>query len=278
MEIEVDLQPLRNKKIFLGVPMYGGNCSSLFMKSTLDTFMAFTKWGLTIVPFFIFNESLITRARNYIADEFLRSDCTHLLFIDSDIEYKPEDVLVLLHLSVTRENMDIVCGAYPKKNISWEKVKQAVDMGKADEKPTLLENYTGDYVFNSVKTGSFMLNEPIEVAEAGTGFMLIDRKVFDDFIVAYPELQYYPDHKRNKDFGGDRKITGFFMDALDEERHLSEDYFFCKWSRKIGKKVWICPWMEINHIGMYIFKGNLPAILSSGMSATIKEEDVSRII
>ena len=35
---------------------------------------------------------------------------------------------------------------------------------------------------------------------------------------------------------------------------------FCQWSRKIGFKVWMCPWMQLQHIGSYVFAGNLPAI------------------
>ena len=35
---------------------------------------------------------------------------------------------------------------------------------------------------------------------------------------------------------------------------------FCQWSRKIGFKVWACPWMQLQHIGSHVFSGNLPAI------------------
>jgi hypothetical protein len=277
--VEVDLSKLRGKvKVFLGVPMYGGKGDGFFMKACMDTMVFFNNLGIQIQPYFLFNESLITRARNYIADEFLRSNCTHLLFIDSDINFTHEDVLVLLHTAEEAEDRDIVCGPYPKKSISWEKVKEAVDKGLADADPTILENYVGDFVFNAVMQGEIDLDEPVEVHESGTGFMLIKRKVLEDFSAAYPELHYYPDHKRTKDFSGTRKITGFFLDPLDEERHLSEDYFFCKWSRKIGKKVWLCPWMNLNHIGTYEFKGNLQAVLLADMSPTIKEEDIGRII
>ena len=51
---------------------------------------------LNVDSFFIFNESLITRARNYLVDEFLRAEeFTHLMFIDSDINFNPKDVLSL---------------------------------------------------------------------------------------------------------------------------------------------------------------------------------------
>lgn len=277
MEVQINLEELRKHKIFLGVPMYGGNAAGFFVSSVINLFLTFQKYGLHIRPYFLMNESLITRARNYIADEFLRSDCTHLLFIDSDISFSPEDVILLLHYSVTEDDKDIICGPYPKKNISWEKIKKAVDDGHGDVNPNNLERFSGDFVLNQIVSGQFRLDKPIEVKEAGTGFMLIKRKVFEDFSAAYPELQYYPNHKRNKEFSGDRKITGFFMDPIDEETHLSEDYFFCRWARKIGKKVWLCPWMKLDHIGTYKFRGDLSAVLAAGMSPTIGEKDVGKV-
>jgi hypothetical protein len=255
--------------------MYGGGGAGFFMKSCMSLMTFMTKVGIKFQPYFIFNESLVTRARNYIADEFMRSDCTHLLFIDADIEYAPEDVITLLHFAETK-NLDVTCGPYAKKNISWEKIVAAVNAGKADENPNILSQYAGDYVFSPLQT-EFTMDQPLEVRESGTGFMLIKRKVMEDFALAYPELHYYPDHKRSKDFGGDRKIVGFFMDPIDEERHLSEDYFFCKWARKIGKRIWILPWLKLNHFGNYNFEGNLEAILSLGLAPQIKEEDVKKV-
>ena len=41
------------------------------------------------------------------------------------------------------------------------------------------------------------------------------------------------------------------------DRYLSEDYMFCQFARKIGFTTWLCPWMEINHVGTYVFNGTL---------------------
>jgi hypothetical protein len=272
MKLEVSTEELRKYSIFIGTPMYGGQCSGMFTKSTNDLSMLCAKHQIPLKYYFLFNESLVQRARNYIVDEFMRSDCTHLMFIDSDIGFNPRDVLALLAMNIQdKENMDVVTGPYPKKTIAWEKVSKASELGLANDNPFKLENYTSDFVFNPVKgMTSFKLGEPVEVSEAGTGFMLITREALEKYRDSYPELSYKPDHIRTDNFDGTREITAFFDCVIDpnSKRYLSEDYFFCRKAREIGLKIWMCPWMQINHVGSYIFKGNMGSIGQLGVSAT----------
>jgi hypothetical protein len=76
-----------------------------------------SKYGIETKFSFLFNESLITRARNYLVDEFLRSGYTHMMFIDSDIHFNPQDIIALLAL-----DKDVVGGPYPKKSINWKNI------------------------------------------------------------------------------------------------------------------------------------------------------------
>lgn len=272
MKLEVSIEELRKHKIFVGTPMYGAQCAGTYTKASTDLAMMCAANGIGIHFYYLFNESLIQRARNYIADEFLRSDCTHLLFIDADIGFNPRDILGLLAVNISDpEKYNIVTGPYPKKAIAWEKVSKAADAGLGKENPFDLENYSADYVFNPVKKQpSFKMNEPLEIGEGGTGFMLIARETFEKFALAYPELAYKPDHARTENFDGAREIHAFFDCIIDPEtkRYLSEDYFFCKWARKAGLRVWMCPWMQLQHIGTYIFKGSLAHMGQLGTSLT----------
>ena len=271
MEIEINLEQLRNKKIFIATPMYGGQCHGTYTKAVADLMTMCTKYGIDARLFFIFNESLITRARNYCADEFLRSDYDYLLFIDSDIHFEAKDVLVMSHFATNNEDMDVVCGPYPKKAISWEKIKLAVDKGYADKNPNTLEEFVGDYVFNPADgVKSFRLDEPVEVKESGTGFMLIKREAFTRMDAKYPELMYKPDHVRSKNFDGEREIMAYFDCVIDpvSKRYLSEDYMFCQYAREAGSKVWLLPWIKLKHAGTYIFGGSLQAIAQIGASPT----------
>lgn len=270
-QIKVPVEQLRQRKLFLATPMYGGQCAGMFARSVADLAALCTQYGVQLQLYFLFNESLITRARNYCCDEFMRSGATHLMFIDSDIGFNPQDVIALLAIQDDASPYDVIGGPYPKKCISWEKIKMAVDKGVADDDPNRLEKFVGDYVFNP-KSGQSQIpiNQPVEVSEIGTGFMMIRRRTFEKYQEAFPELSYKPDHVRTEHFDGSREIMAYFDCIIDPvtKRYLSEDYMFCYNVQKMGSQVWFCPWMQLQHVGTYIFGGSLADLASIGAAAT----------
>lgn len=272
MEIKIDLDVLRKRGLFLATPMYGGVCAGMFTRSVADLAAICAQNGIPLQMYFLFNESLITRARNYCCDEFVRSTSEHLMFIDSDIGFNPHDVIAMMALQAQEEDKyDIIGGPYPKKCISWEKIKAAVDKGVADEDPSVLEKFVGDYVFNP-KGGqqSIQISEPCEVLEIGTGFMMVTKKAMKKFAESYQQYMYKPDHVRTEAFDGSREIMQYFQAEIDpkSKRYLSEDYWFCQKAQDIGLKTWFCPWMKMQHVGTYIFGGSLADLASIGVSAT----------
>lgn len=275
MKSEIKVEDLRKKKLFVATPMYGGSCAGLYAKSTNDLSIVCTKYGIDVRFYHLYNESLITRARNYCVDEFLRSGYTHLLFIDSDIGFNYKDVLMMLDICDEDSDYDIVTAPYPKKTIAWEKIAKAAEMGYAKDNPHQLEHFMGDFVFNPVQgVKSFKLDEPVQIREGGTGFMMIKRSVFEKYDEAFPELRYKPDHARTEHFDGTREIMAYFDTIIDPEtkRYLSEDYMFSYNARKAGMSIWLCPWMYLQHIGMYMFHGSLHALASIQASPTATAE------
>ena len=270
MEIKISVEELRQKHIFVATPMYGGMCSGMYTRSAIDTTTLAARYGIDLKFFYLFNESLITRARNYLVDEFLRAEqYTHLMFVDSDISWDPNDLISLAALC-DEDKHPVIGGPYPKKTIAWEKVRNAVDAGLGDNSPLDLEKYTGDFVFNPTGGNSrISLVEPVDVLETGTGFMMIHRSVFEKFKETYPKYSYKPDHNRTEHFKGDRYIHAYFDTIIDNDvwmgegasnssdRYLSEDYMFCQLVRKMGLSVWLCPWMVIQHVGHFVFNGNM---------------------
>jgi len=337
IEWNIPLQNLRQKSLFVCAPMYGGMCMGSFAKSLGLLQAKCQELEIPFYPHYLYNESLIPRARNYCADEFLRAKIgpepapvfdaegkpvldekgeivrqpdnrpffSHMLFIDSDISFNPDDVIAMLGISDDNTNFDVLCAPYPKKCISWEKVKAAADMGLADANPNLLERFMGDYVFNPVASedGKLNLAQPVEILEGGTGFMLIQRRAFKKFADKYPTQAYRPDHVRTKQFDGHRPIMAYFDCPIDRgytfedvhdlmikaaagedvkeefakllelekqasHRYLSEDYMFCQWLRKAGGHIYMCPWIKLQHAGTHIFAGSLVDLALIGQSLT----------
>lgn len=287
MQLTIKVDDLKKHKLFIATPMYGGVNAGMYMKACLDLQGLCMQYGIECRFSFLFNESLITRARNYLVDEFLRSNYTHLLFLDADIHFDPNDILALLAL-----DKDVIGAPYPKKSINWKNIAMAMARNPTIS-PGELDSLTGDYVFNPIPgTKSFKVTEPLEVMEIGTGYMLIKRHVFDKFREAYPKLNYKPDHVGQANFDGSRYIHAYFDTVIDRgesfdrwhevvekaakgedvstlaqellekeknasHRYLSEDYMFCQYARRIGIQIWLCPWMKTQHVGSYAFTGNM---------------------
>ena len=242
-----------NKKIFVATPMYGGQCAGYYTQSIMELNMLLQKSGVEAQYSFMFNESLITRARNALTNGFLKSGCTHLLFIDSDIKFRATDIMAMLEA-----DKDIICGIYPKKEINWDSVKKAMDSGVPQNQ---LKSYTGSFVVNLVDYQGEVtvpVGQPVEIFNGGTGFMMIKREVFEQLSDKVPS--YFNDvNDLNGQIGMREEIKEYFATSIEPEtgRLLSEDYHFCYIWRKAGGKVYAAPWCQLSHIGTYAFEGQL---------------------
>lgn len=275
-QVTLDIEKMREMSIFLATPMYGGMCHGLYTKSLMETVMTMNQAGIRMQLYYLFNESLITRARNYAVYNFLKSGCTHMLFIDSDISWKAMDLMYMLHLIATNKEKYRIFGAlYPKKTIAWEKVLAASKSGVYDNNPNALEKIAGDMVFNvyneDYPDGKAPVFEPAKVKEIGTGFMFIERQVFEQYGKAHPELWYQPDHLREGEFMPGEQICAYFDTIIhpDSNRYLSEDYMFCQNAQALGINTWALPMIELLHCGMYVYQGKLIDMATIGQHATI---------
>lgn len=236
--------------------MYGGLCTGGYTTGMLGSVQVFMQNQIQMYYAHMQNESLITRARNRLAYDFLNSDATHLMFIDADISFNANDIVHMVNA-----DKDIICGLYPKKEINWLAISKAVKDGV---EPKDLHLHTGAFVVNlvgNVQEQKGQLGEPMEIANGGTGFMLIKRKVFEKL---KKKVKTYTNDMHlvvNQD-AEKEKIHEFFDTSIDEEtnRLLSEDYHFCKLARKHGFKVYAAPWATLVHSGTYNFSGILPRI------------------
>jgi hypothetical protein len=244
-------------QIFIATPMYGGLCNGSYTVALLTSVAVFSRYGIAMQYAHMMNESLITRARNSLTKDFLASECTHLMFIDADIGFNPADIPPMIHA-----DKDIICGIYPKKEINWLDVSEAVNAGVS---PQELHKHTGAFVVNLVDGATSAEGDmyaPMEISNGGTGFMLIKREVFEGLIGKVPT--YNNDMFMAIDDQTEREeINEFFTTSIDKEsgnRLLSEDYHFCKIARDAGFRVWAAPWAHLSHTGTYVFNGQLPRV------------------
>ena len=241
-----------NMKIFIASPMYGGQCFSTFANSLFHLGRLLSEHDIECSFNYVANDSLIARARNTLANQFLNSDSTHLLFIDADIGFNPVDVLKMIE-----EDKDIVGGIYPKKRICWDRVEQSFNAGITGEQ---LEYYTGDFCVKFIDDETEVtinVDEAFEVAAVATGFLLIKKEVF----IALKDYAhtYIADYDlRNFEYLSlDSKIYEFFRTGIDSEtnQYIGEDYYFCKLARNIGFKIYAVPYANFTHSGFHRFSG-----------------------
>lgn len=251
--VRINMDLLREKtNIFFATPCYGGLLTDQFFLSMFRTSQELIQHRINFRITTLRNESLIPRARNILTAMFMESDCTHLMFIDADIEFDPESVIRMLAVSTLPEH-GFVAGAYPKKTLP---VDYAINLKFSDP--------------NSARV--HMRNGVVEVLDASTGFMLIRRDVIEKLMQAHPELHYKNDSSID---GKYNKYCWALFDTWldpDDNRYLSEDYTFCRRWQKIGGKIWIDPNTKLNHVGSYTFQGDISKMFTWGGEPPKKEE------
>jgi hypothetical protein len=236
--------------ILIGTPCYGGLVTHVYLQSILKLMMA-PRPGVRLGLITAAHDSLITRARNTIVANFLDTpDATHLLFIDADIGFEPDEVYRLLALGE-----DLVAGRYPVKARDWAKIREVARTGPADVK---LESAALEYV-----------GQPCDFAEiearsgfctgtyAGTGFMLIRRAVLERLIAAHPETKYRSIQTFPRPMSVSDHQYNLFDCMIDPVTgaYLSEDFTFCKRWRDLGGRLWLDTQSRLTHVGSQEFHG-----------------------
>jgi hypothetical protein len=215
---------LTGRKLFIGIPAYDGklNIKTAFALAQLMPKAA--QLGVSVFLSDLSNCSIITMARNALVHEFLKTDATELLFIDSDVIVNPDDILRLMAQSGDK---DITAGMYPRR--------------AKDEKFFADLHYTdsGDLEFN----GSMM-----RVKRAPTGFMLIQRHVLEQMVFAHPEWTY--------EKSPTEQMSAVFDFAIVDGKYVGEDYLFCDRATKMGFTVYIDVDISLPHIGPNEFTRN----------------------
>ena len=265
-KIEIPIEVLRNKHIFIATPCYGGQIGEPYFRSMMRLAILCNKYDIQFTVSTLANESLITRGRNTLVSFFMEHpDATHLFFIDADIEFDPNDLLRMVAY-----DRPITVGAYPKKAINWQSIIEAAR--RNDEETTeTIEGHSSNYVVNF----EFVTDEDgnpqnqiqirdnlIKLKDAGTGFMCIQRDVIQKMFDAHPELKYANDINVDQKF--EKHMYALFDTMIDPEsrRYLSEDYTFFRLCQQMGGEVFLDTRTGLNHVGHYTFRGNIRKLIT----------------
>jgi hypothetical protein len=262
------LKHLRNQKLFLATPMYGGKVMGNYELAMASTMRWAGILGLDVRPMHLFGATYIDVGRNYLANGFWESNCTHLIFLDADQGWTANHLFELV--LCTEPGRQIVAGLYPRRKINWENVRKAVLSGVPTK---MLEHCSGDFPMHALPGHDIAIgNEPQKVLSMPTGFMCITRKCLEMYVEAFPNRKTTPGNPGH--FG-----IEFFRAGVQEVNGSrgadSEDNIFCKDMLTLGVNTWFCPWMHITHFGEHLFQACLPCSL--GMyGAHMDLEDLER--
>lgn len=211
-------------QILLAVATFDGKVTTQCCQSILKNTHILRDSGHKVTPFFNSGNVYIARARNICVHYFLASDCTDLIFVDADVAFDDDAMLKLL-----KHDKDIVAGIYPLKQ---EKLEFPMTLKFDEVTQNCKEEETGLVMATMVPTG----------------FLRIQRRVFEKMIAHYPMEK---DHE---------EIYSFFDTGQifpNDNSWYGEDTTFCKRWIAMGGELFIEPTINFTHTGVHHYKGNM---------------------
>lgn len=242
---------MRRPFVVVSTPCYGGQVHQLYMQSVIALMQYASGSFFDVSLALLGNDSLVTRSRNTLVSNFLdMPQATHLLFVDADISFSPDQVARML-----RFGEPLVAGLYPLKVLDWQQAAARDRGGQYARQEEDALYYCGQPCADE---GREDRDGFVTGYYAGTGFMLIAREVLETMIAAYAGLGYSGTHAYTEGPRSNRQHYALF-DCLIEpgtRTYLSEDFAFCWRWRQLGGKVWLDTRGRLTHTGSHDFRGN----------------------
>jgi hypothetical protein len=244
-----------NVSLVVATPCFGGQISVLYAGSLFKLQNLVRRYkDFSLKVLFKDGDALITRARASLISQFLDdANATHLLFVDADIGFEPEQVLRLIECGA-----EICAAIYPIKRIDWDKVRSAIETGRGNPAAAALK-----YVFEVDDPNAVIQkNGFIKVRYAGTGFLMIRREALERMCSKYSELRYKRDHSIDAASASENRFALFECMIAEDGTYLSEDFAFCKRWTAMGGEIWADLQSRLSHVGPMTFHGDLSSQFS----------------
>ncbi len=257
--LTLDAAAIAATRLMVATPIYAG-AAPAYVRALLALAMEAKDIGLAIDFVFTRYQPDISRARNNLTHIFLRSDFTHLLFIDDDVDFAAADIFSILAAMVGRADCAILGAPVPRRVIAWGQVARAAELGLGRENPANLAKYGGSFALRFADPAAqFRIDELVELDKLGTGLMLIRRDVITRLVERHSELCYVTNAEERAAYGLDDQVCGLFNGAIDPETRMLEacDYSFCRRARDAGFSIFLAPWVATAQSGPATFDAKL---------------------
>jgi hypothetical protein len=249
--------------LVVATPCFGGQVSSIYASSIFALQRALRSTSNVDLKIHLRDgDALITRARANLVTLFLDDPAaTHLLFVDADIGFAPEQVFRLIE-----SGADVVAGCYPIKRVNWDKAKRALVANRPNLPAASL-----DYVLEIEDPDRVVVvNGFARVRYAGTGFLMIRRHVLEK-MCAHPDyapLKFLHEHSLDALAGSPNRFA-LFECMIDPATgtYLSEDFAFCKRWTDIGGEIWADLDSRLDHVGASVFRGDMASQFAAAPDA-----------
>lgn len=245
----IDPSFMSRPHLVIATPCFGGVVTHTFMLSVMRLQRHLDGLGFGSDVLLLGGDSLISRARAVLVAHFLANPvATHLLFVDADIGFEPEQFTRLY-----AADRDFAAAFYPLKGTDWAQVPARAVAGEPLDRAGL------SYVGHLCSGAELQVENGFATAEyAGTGFQLIRRTVFQRMIAAYPETKFRAVHASTNEAPPADTLYALFDSLIDPSTgtYLSEDYAFCRRWRALGGAVWLDLHSRLTHTGPAAFSGD----------------------
>ena len=239
------------RKILICIPCHSGKPDYATIVSCMNASDEARARGWETVLMLRSGDSILTRARDVLVSVFWESDCTDMLFVDSDISWDPGVFTKLMSHERDKRGdpIEFIGGVY---------------RGRGDP---------AHYVCVPLDGGNLDVDYPAGIAKVrgvGTGFLRITRAGVKRMIDALPENHWYHDDFTAKGVHIWHLFDFTFDPTQDPGMRLrSEDYVLCDRFRKAGGKVWVDVELTLHHAGAHTWKGHFGDYLRSGADGHI---------
>lgn len=210
-----------------------------YTSSLASTLLLLCDLGIRCSFQFVIGGSVIHRSRNELLAYFLASDFTDCLFIDDDMQWRPQDVVRLL-----ASDKPVIGGVGRKR----------CPEPNSDPRVWCWRPMVEDGKVKQEGMGE------VEVLGLGAAFMLINKGVLVDMLEAHPEWKIGSPHDWPD------AIKPYHYEVFRPEQHgptfISEDYVFCNRVREHGERVFVDPTISLGHVGSFNFRGSVEEMLS----------------